>query len=534
MYKILVADDEKGYCDLLEKAINRMEGFHVVGKAYDGELAAKLVEQLHPDILITDINMPKLSGLDLLRQVQKIDSNIETLVVSGYSDFSYAKGAMALGVNDYLLKPFLPDELQEVLHKMGGQIEKRKALAENIHQLQKEADTRREAERQRLVLALAQGKETDLTATLARGEELGMQLRQEMYCVCIAHLRPAISNLAEIIRDGYFPASVMVYGAPLQPNLVAFLLCGAAGSEQEFYRMLVTAFKRVSHSLATYYSTNLWCALGNIYHDVSGVAESYREAFSVWQSKLEEDESVVCYGTAISQGSAPELRRPLELENRLLRLILSAETDKALDCLRQIITYYHELCLYNTEFVSISLVKLVFAISEARNKSEHSHQDEDSMALDYLKHHFTRGGLQDAAAVLERYVRSACQSFRSTQLEHTDKLVIALKELIEQKLSDEHFSLESAASQMYFSANYIRQLFKQKTGESFMEYLIRRRMETARSLLEDTDLQIQRIADQTGYSNSRYFASCFKKYYGCTPTECRARALANHKQKEDP
>lgn len=103
--------------------------------------------------------------------------------------------------------------------------------------------------------------------------------------------------------------------------------------------------------------------------------------------------------------------------------------------------------------------------------------------------------------------------------------------MIEKNLSNESFSLESAAGQLYFSSNYIRQLFKQKVGESFIEYLIRRRMETARGLLVDSTLQIQKIAEETGYSNARYFASCFKKYYGCTPTECRAGVPAVHPPK---
>lgn len=125
------------------------------------------------------------------------------------------------------------------------------------------------------------------------------------------------------------------------------------------------------------------------------------------------------------------------------------------------------------------------------------------------------------------------RTFRSLHREHTDKLVYTLKELIEENIPNEEFSLENADAQVYFSANYIRQLFKQKVGESFMEYLIRRRMETARTLLVDSTMQIQRIAEQTGYSNSRYFASCFKKYYGCTPSECRSGTAAIHPPKEE-
>ena len=529
MYQILIADDEKGYCDLLEKSINRMEGFHVVGKAYDGERAAQLAEELHPDILITDINMPKLSGLDLLRRVQGVDPNMETLVISGYSDFSYAKGAIALGVNDYLVKPFLPDELHDVLNRMSHQIETRKNLAENMRQLQAEANFNREEARRRYLTALMKGENTDI----GEAASLGLELDRQMYCVCVVCLRPSLDNIADIIRDGYFAPDTVVYGVSTDEKTTALLLAGNADSEVGFYRELESELKRVSSSLEGYYNTHMWSALGNIYHHPEQIADSYREAYAVWRSKLTEDERVVSYGMMAARVTGSELRRPIELENRLLRLILSAEDEKAIMCLHQIIDHYSGYCLQNPEFVSVSLVKLVFSISEVTSRANNGQVTEDAMVLDYLKHHFTRSRLTDATLVLEKYIRSACALFRPLNVEHTDKLVIVLKELIEKNLSNEDFNLESAASQMYFSANYIRQLFKQKVGESFMEYLIRRRMETARSLLTESSMQIQKIAEQTGYSNSRYFASCFKKYYNCTPTECRAGAPTFHNKKDD-
>lgn len=535
MYRILIADDEKGFCNLLEKSINRMEGFQVIGKANDGERALQLVAELRPDILITDINMPKLSGLELLQHIQAIDENIETLVISGYSEFSYAKSAMALGVNDYLVKPFLPDELLAVLQKMGQQIETRKDLAENLRQLQAEADSNRVRARHRFLGEVFAGERSAGTeaALLQQAKALGMPLDFEMYCVCVARVRPPVDNLADLLQTSYLTENFSIYGMREGKYRTVLLFSGNEDSELLFYKRVGEALKHTSANLADRFDTHMWCAVGNIYHNPLQISVSYLEAISVWRSKLAEDESIVCYGALVTQNAGVELERPIELENRLLRLILSSEKERAVECLHQIMQHYSELCLYNAEFVSVSLVKLVFSISEVRQKADKEQAVEDGMVLDYLKHHFTKSSLREAAAVLEQYVRDACVPFRSLHREHTDKLVYTLKELIEENIPNEEFSLENAAAQVYFSANYIRQLFKQKVGESFMEYLIRRRMETARTLLVDSTMQIQRIAEQTGYSNSRYFASCFKKYYGCTPSECRSGAAAIHPPKEE-
>lgn len=531
-YRVLIADDEKGFCDLLEKSINRMGNYHVVGKAYDGLRATELVKELHPDILITDINMPKLSGLDLLRRVQAIDSEIETLVISGYSEFSFAKAAIALGVNDYLVKPFLPDELHEVLNRMSVQIKTRKTLAENLRQLQEEVDAGREEQRNRFLLRLVTGQPPAAPQAFVReGAALGIALDKAMYCVCVAHIQPAFDHLLDVLQDNYFSEQTVLYGAVPNDKTTILLLGSNADSELAFYKDMESALGRITRSLAAYYNTRLWCTMGNIYHRVEDIAVSYREAFTVWKSKLTEDAALVRYDAVAGQQKIDELKRPIELENRLLRLILSADEERAVLCLSQIMDHYAGYCLHHTEFVSLSLVRLVFSISEVLSKTNNGKVAEDAMVLDYLKHHFTQSSLRDAAGVLERYVRQACVPFRTINVEHSDKLIFTLKDMIEKNLSNENFSLESAASQLYFSSNYIRQLFKQKVGESFIEYLIRRRMETARSLLVDSAMQIQKIAEVTGYSNARYFASCFKKYYGCTPTECRAGVEAVHPPK---
>jgi two-component system response regulator YesN len=127
--------------------------------------------------------------------------------------------------------------------------------------------------------------------------------------------------------------------------------------------------------------------------------------------------------------------------------------------------------------------------------------------------------------MLESYVLRRCDEFSLIISNQSDKLVYDIKTLIEHNLSNEDFNLESASSQLFFSANYVRQVFKQKTGEGFTEYLIQKRMELAGELLQNPINKIQDVAQSTGYSSQRYFSSCFKKYYGSTPTEYREKRM---------
>src|SRR5471030_1026748 len=125
MYKLIIAEDEELMRDGLAKLIlNSDSGFQVVGQAEDGEQALQLVKETKPDVIITDISMPKLNGLGLVECVRDINPEIKVIIISGYDDFEYAQKAMRIGVQEYLLKPVLPEQIREILIKTREDIEK--------------------------------------------------------------------------------------------------------------------------------------------------------------------------------------------------------------------------------------------------------------------------------------------------------------------------------------------------------------------------------------------------------------------------
>jgi two-component system response regulator YesN len=121
------------------------------------------------------------------------------------------------------------------------------------------------------------------------------------------------------------------------------------------------------------------------------------------------------------------------------------------------------------------------------------------------------------------YVVKCCELFSVLGRSHREKIFFTVKELIERHIGDEEFNLDTIASMVYFSPSYIRQIFRQISGKSFMEYLISRRMETAAKLLEKPGCKVQDVAEHTGYTNPHYFSICFKKYYNISPSDYRRR-----------
>ncbi len=540
MYRIVIADDEEYTRDLLAQNINRSQKeFRVVGKARDGEEAFQLVKELEPDILITDICMPIVDGLKLICKIRELNYSLKTVIISGYDDFAYAKRALTLGVTEYLLKPFSPDEVYEVLEKIKTELENQRTLMNNIQEMKDKLEDSRQIFQEQVVKELVQkarfAERTDLAVQLPeRAKKAGMNLHTSYCTVGVLRIYSNLKNREQdmtgflaVIKDTYFNKKCSTYITRINEKQIIILFLGEYHNSQSFTRDIREGLSAICDSMEKYYDLQANCVIGGIYQDWRKIHNSYEEALSVWHGILKRPETVVFYEEEVlhgEKGRKDALERPFELEQQLLIHIQMGRKEKAEESLYEILRYYESMNVQSSGFVSISLLGLVIDISGTLTKVGGQGQVwEDENVAEYLKNHFSYGSLQEAQEVLQAYVLKCCERFEAINEKQGDRIVSRVKELIEKNLSDEEFNLETASAMLYFSHNYVRQIFKQITGESFMEYLIRRRMERARELLKNESYKIQEVASQTGYSNQRYFASCFKKYYGYTPTEYRNR-----------
>jgi two-component system, response regulator YesN len=541
MYRILIADDEAYIRDLVAKNINQSElGMEVVGCAEDGKEAIDMVKELQPDILITDICMPILSGIELITAVKESGVNVKTVIISGYDDFKYAKSALELGVTNYLLKPFLPDELYEVLGKIKDELENKATLLRNMTELQNQFEDNVLYIQERFIKNLLQ-KKTEGGNLIQEGKTIRLDLEGNFYCSGILKIQSdslnnkwnfSNQNVVEefliIIKDEYFDKNIKTYAVSFHDNQLTMIFCSTHTDLFEFYSGIRNSFEKMNQSLQKYYNMQLICTLGKIYSKVEHLSSSYQEALSVIKYILPEDKCVIHYDEAKQMRDLiqkeVDIKKPHELKEDLILNIKLARKDKAFILLEKILKYYEGLYVTNQEFAGMSIFELVFSIETSLVETgETSNIWQDNEMKQYFKNQILCGTLLDTKHLLQSYINRKCDEFSKIIINQSDKLIYDIKTLINHNLSNEEFNLENASAQLFFSPNYVRQLFKQKTGEGFTEYLIRKRMEKAKELLKDPLYKIQDISEITGYSNQRYFSSCFKKYYGCTPTEYRDR-----------
>lgn len=528
MYRVLIADDEDYVRDLLVKNIRSSSlEIEVVAVADDGKAALRSALMLEPDIVVTDIAMPFMNGLELIRELQSAGIHSKYVVISGYDEFEYAKQAISLGVKDYLLKPFLPRELTGVLQKIIEELDSQKTLQQNMSLLKEQAVLRAGLAREKALKELLKSRE-NCGAAGKECAELGLILSGNFYMAGVVSVtggswdfrrQENVEEFLMLLGEGYLPPQIRMYAVSFDGVQLAAVWCTDLVREEEFLCFLRNGLEKITASLEKYYHIQFRCALGRPYENYTDLELSYREAMAVWRGTLTEEKPVQLYGEENGKREeAPNSGQIREWKNQIRHAVRGGQSSEARTLLQGLMKCYASLANKKNDYISVSVGELVYAI---QNDLEQAGYDREATEpLSSMQDRINYGSLMDMKAMLETYITKCCQVVAANSEEtRAEAVVKEVKLLIEDHLDNAEIDLEWLAARVHFSASYVRQIFKQHTGESVGEYLIRKRMERAGMLLQKTNMRILEIARECGYDNQRYFASSFKKFYGCTPTE---------------
>lgn len=529
MYKVLIADDETFVRSLLEKYLQASNlPIQICASAKDGEEALQKALEVRPDIIVTDISMPVMNGLDLIRELQNQEIVTKNIIISGYDEFDYAKTAIALGVTDYLLKPLMPRELIAAFEKIIRELDGQKALNQNLHTLIEQADRNAVLNRERVLKAILEGRK--VSAEDAALLDFMHKAGAACYLSSVLSLKGALQDLGlperveefvEFIQTGCFSKDFSIRAVSLEPNKLAVCFCAEDRNQARFTGRIIEGLKRFAKSMEQYYDIVPYVTLGRVYGTVSGLRQSYLDALETWKDALNPDKTIRIYGEK-KQETAPQAK---EISSRIRHMkscvrgtVCSGEEEEALNLLRQLMRLFASISNKGGDYLIISAGELIFGIADDMEK--HGCGRPDKQYIPRLKSHMTAGSLLEIHDLLEEYIKKCCAQVKETlSAKRSEVAVHIVRSYIEEHLKDEGLSVEIAAKLVHFSVSYLREIFKDVTGESFNEYLIRKRMEKAGELLRKTSMKVADIAEGCGYDNQRYFSSSFKKFYGCTPTE---------------
>lgn len=523
--KVVIADDEERICRLIEALIDwEVLGLELAAMAHNGVEACELVEQVRPDILITDIRMPGCSGLELIERVRDSLPELEIIIISGYAHFEYAQQAIKFGVGEYLLKPVNKAELNSTLQKLSERIARRKESEQDRQELLEKARQDDRQIQQRLIFDLKDQEQLCLSAEILQ-ERYHLCMREGLFQIVLLQMdsgREELSDSAAGIlmekAKGFLERGLRECCQELVLAIRGYQLVGAlnyARQNQEEVR------RRLKHCLSTLETQrNLFqpvafsMALGNVVSRCEELQESFQTAEQlIWERLVKGTGRLLeRFGT-----------RALPSEKRLLDAYLNDVTGAAEVLDPELADEGAEKLLAAVRSVpdvrGSEIIELVFAAAElfaARVQIE-----ERSAVLEKFYTKCSRiSSVNQVFDVLKAFQREHLQALIDRHENETVRPVRRAKQYIQNHFS-EQITLEEVSDVVGLSPAYFSTLFKKTEGEGFARYLIRVRMEQAKILLRESNLSAAEVCRRVGYNDLKHFTHTFEKAAGVKPATYR-------------
>lgn len=525
--RILVVDDEEIIRTGISSKITRLfPGKAVVSLAQDAVDALEKLDSFKPDIIITDIRMPEMDGLQLIERAKKLNDSLKFIVVSGYQDFDYARNALRLGVDDYLLKPIENEQLKEIIQKLAELLQKYntdKLLLDDIKQKAKKGTDF--LKNKYLGDLISSANDFDKTQTLKNLELLNIVFPHKYYTVLTILLTtneelPLLRQEAAVITEELL-ASLGVVAAfePIsEDRKIAAILNHPHNADalktQELSDLCTGIIEGINHNPAVKASIGI----GSSCSMVEDLYYSYVESCTAAMQRITMGDNHVISIDRIPDCNRIDFLLPDESKMQLVHYIKDANHKLALEIIDKIFGRIKQkkLTYSNIWLIYMDLLLLFNKTIKEMGGSWDKMFKGDVVSEAGLQQYPTLEALYDWVS---ECVATLC-SFDSLNKSLGRKVVDEIKEHINHYYYTE-ISLTDLACKYYLNPNYLSQLFKSDTNENFVDYLTKVRLEKARELLRHTDLKSYKVAEMVGYNNPRYFSEVFQKYFNITPTEFR-------------
>lgn len=542
MLKIFLAEDEVVVRETIKRMIPWEElGFELVGEAADGEMALPLLIRQQPDLLITDIKMPFMDGLTLARLAKKEIPGLKVVILSGYDDFNYAKQAIGIGVEDYLLKPITKNALIERLSEIRSRYEHEKTQKEYYEKFQREMQAYEKNSSRDFFEALVGGS-MDMMEVYKRAEKLGLDIVAEAYNVLIFTMncdedfsgqRDEYSSWeAESLEllENFFAghSSAMLF----RSNIFSYgvLLKGQRETIEENTRACVDEIRKI---LSRQDGRREWfLAVGQSVDRLSQIQKSYHTASRAFSQRYLYDENILYYdemetmehpgGQAETEDNAYLQKVDVNALNpAILQKFLSNGLQEETENFVKDYFYaigqepmeslvFRNYVILNVRFSVISFIK---GLGCDTNEMESA--DTEEVLAESGKN------MESAIAYAKKMISQAIEIRDQNSGNKNRSILKTAVDFIDSHYMEEDISLNTVANVANVSSNHFSALFSQNMGQTFIEYLTTLRMNKAKELLRCTGMRSSEIAGEIGYKDAHYFSYLFKKTQGMTPSDYR-------------
>lgn len=523
LLKVMIADDESIFREYLQEKVDwKIIGLEVCITAKNGVEALELAVKLRPHIALVDINMPFMDGLTLAEKLKEALPEIKIVLITGYSEFEYARRAIKLGVEDYILKPFDDEELIRVLIKLKGALLKEreeKIITRNSCDIMREkllntlisgdyANTREELEKQLEYLEIKLGAGLFAVGAIEIDD---MYQRWEDNSE-IALWKYAVSNiLNELVEREEF---CTVFNGPEGRILAILKLDNKDGSMEN----ILPSFHKLCNYVNKYLKFTLTVGIGGVHRDFSGIRKSYLESRVALQNKLTIGNNKVIEYSVLESKYSNVGFFPSEISEEVLINLRLNDWEKTKIKIDEV---FNDMCKNHlsmdyTLIICTGLVSICLSyIIESGNEIKEIF-GEGFLPFSQMRENSSMEALHNWVLGL---FSTALRYSGENKNTRPKKIVNSAREYINNYYNRCDLNLEQIATSLYINPGYLRTIFKREIGVTVTEYITNVRMSKAKELLKSGSMKLSGVSETVGYSDASYFSKCFKKYYGASPRD---------------
>ena len=522
MYTVVIADDEEEIRRGIVRKVNWGEiGFRVIGEADNGIKALELVEELEPDLLLTDIRMPFMSGIELARQIREVRPSVQIAFLSGFDDFSYAQQAIQYNIISYLLKPISAAEIEEEMKKIKKIIDKK---FEEFASRKKMTANKAEFLLPLLLDDYSEvcdeaGKENLLENAVSCGLLNDKESNRLKYVVIVTSITegnkikttPANVNAIDMILKKYVNYS----SCYLNGRVVSVL----SATENGFGKYLHILVEEIVQSVERIMGMSCSIGVSRKYDSLENCRECYLEAMNALSYSRKEVSNVHFISDEERVDSINQEYINTSVNN--MEELLRGGTIEEIQAFMRIFCEEigeGKITPEMADFLRVQMFAAIFRVVYSVLGAEVMRELQSEYSIG--KYDLVEKTLADFAEYEELCIKVK-QKIIEQRKKSGEIFCDKVLKIIETRYMEHDLSIVSVSDEIAVSPNYLSALLKKTTGCTFVELLTKQRIEKAKELLMFTSLKIREITELCGYREQHYFSYCFKKATGMSPNQCR-------------
>lgn len=538
LYNVLLVDDEADVLQAMKKKIDwEALGFCLAGTAENGQEALEMAEQLHIDVVMTDIKMPYMDGLTLCKNLKQSYRNMKVIIYSGFDDFEFAREAVHLEAEEYLLKPISAGDMEAAFSKVRKKLDQEYDEYRNLNRLSEYYRKSLPAMREQLVMGILEGRIAGERAR-AMMETYEICLDSPFYVVAALYMdvnpreeqpQPAqlfTLSLKDMVQDYLKNRTRFFSTAFLDQVIVIFMLDEREEIDQVLYHLdqICKMGFRVLKSSVT-------AAVGQICANTDALHTSYEEAVNAMEYRSILGSGQVLYINDIEPCSEENILVTEHEFQNLVHAVKLGNRDETNAAIAQIMDSIRKEPIspgqYQLLFMELlsELMKIGRAYKLHPNQIFGDHAGSWQELYRMVTVDELEGWLQEVGTNLRHVLRHE-------RRDSAARLTEQAKAYIEEHYKESDLSADSLCRCLNVSAAYFSTIFKREVGMSFVAYLTKIRLEHALELLRTTEDKTYIIASRVGYMEPNYFSYVFKKQYGISPSKYRAEMSVKEKNED--